>query len=202
MNDRAAHSQHRARYERPRRPYLLLPPLVGDLLARLGPAHLECVHDPSDVPLVVARRQERPLVLGERTQRRRQHLAAEPLHPRLEAFMPRVKVETRQRKNENKLIINAHLVLVVFGVGNLSLANARNQFEVLLAEYDILPRRRIAHSSPEIGIFALPAIVLIITIPPTPFAHANNKITKHVLSKKSKLSDARARGSLLPERVF
>ena len=57
--------------------------LVGELLARLGPAHLERVHDARHLLLLGARRQEGALVLREGAQRRRQHLAGEPLHPRL-----------------------------------------------------------------------------------------------------------------------
>lgn len=63
---------------------LLLAALGGQLAPGLGPAHLERVHQARHLQALGARRQERALVLGEGAQRRGQHLAAEPLHPRLQ----------------------------------------------------------------------------------------------------------------------
>lgn len=68
----------------------------------------------------------------------------------------KLKILKRNRMKMNDRC-DTHLVLVVFGVGNLPLANARNQLEVLLTEHHVLPCRWIAHRSPEIRVFALPA---------------------------------------------
>lgn len=49
-----------------------------------------------------------------------------------------------------------YLVLIMVGVGHVPLADAAQQLEVVLAERHVLPRLRVAHRAPEVGVFAFP----------------------------------------------